>query len=169
MGRYYSGDINGKFWFGCQNSLDAETFGVPVIEVIYFEECGCKVVNFEDKFCTKCYESQEKHYEAYYGDEFEVETDLQRVEYEFEFSEDDRENIENVLKEIQFKMKDNNVDGILKEFLSWDYDGQLHYNNDLVKTVPKEFHELFARYSLGLHIIWGLDTNDGECSFKVEI
>jgi hypothetical protein len=27
MGRYYSGDINGKFWFGVQSSDDSEFFG----------------------------------------------------------------------------------------------------------------------------------------------
>lgn len=28
MGRYYSGDIEGKFWFGVQSSNDADHFGV---------------------------------------------------------------------------------------------------------------------------------------------
>ena len=28
MGRYYSGDIEGKFWFGIQSSNDADNFGV---------------------------------------------------------------------------------------------------------------------------------------------
>ena len=28
MGRYYSGDIEGKFWFGIQESNDADNFGV---------------------------------------------------------------------------------------------------------------------------------------------
>ena len=28
MGRYYSGDIDGKFWFGVQSSTDADFFGV---------------------------------------------------------------------------------------------------------------------------------------------
>ena len=28
MGRYYSGDIEGKFWFGVQSSDDADFFGV---------------------------------------------------------------------------------------------------------------------------------------------
>lgn len=28
MGRYYSGDIEGKFWFGVQSSHDADFFGV---------------------------------------------------------------------------------------------------------------------------------------------
>jgi len=27
MGRYYNGDIDGKFWFGLQSSYDAEHFG----------------------------------------------------------------------------------------------------------------------------------------------
>lgn len=27
MGRYYSGDIEGKFWFGVQDSNDADNFG----------------------------------------------------------------------------------------------------------------------------------------------
>ena len=28
MGRYYNGDIEGKFWFGVQSSDDADFFGV---------------------------------------------------------------------------------------------------------------------------------------------
>jgi len=28
MGRYYNGDIDGKFWFGVQSSNDADFFGV---------------------------------------------------------------------------------------------------------------------------------------------
>ena len=28
MGRYYSGDIEGKFWFAIQSSDDADYFGV---------------------------------------------------------------------------------------------------------------------------------------------
>ena len=28
MGRYYDGDIEGKFWFGVQSSSDADFFGV---------------------------------------------------------------------------------------------------------------------------------------------
>ena len=32
MGRYYDGDIEGKFWFGIQSSADGEFFGArPII------------------------------------------------------------------------------------------------------------------------------------------
>lgn len=32
MGRYYYGDIEGKFWFGVQSSFAADRFGVSVYE-----------------------------------------------------------------------------------------------------------------------------------------
>ena len=35
MGRYYNGDINGKFWFGVQSSDDAEQFGATTGEQGY--------------------------------------------------------------------------------------------------------------------------------------
>ena len=41
MGRYYHGDIEGKFWFGVQDSRDAEHFGgeeTPIIETFEDEE-----------------------------------------------------------------------------------------------------------------------------------
>jgi hypothetical protein len=42
MGRYYSGDIEGKFWFGVQSSTAADRFGVehsgPNYVNYYFEE-----------------------------------------------------------------------------------------------------------------------------------
>lgn len=37
MGRYYSGDINGKFWFAIQSSDDALFFGGEEIEPNYLE------------------------------------------------------------------------------------------------------------------------------------
>lgn len=37
MGRYYSGDIEGKFWFGVQSSDDADFFGANGCEPNYLE------------------------------------------------------------------------------------------------------------------------------------
>jgi hypothetical protein len=37
MGRYYSGDIEGKFWFGVQSSVAADRFGVSHNEPNYVE------------------------------------------------------------------------------------------------------------------------------------
>ena len=41
MGRYYKGDIEGKFWFGVQSSADADFFGkegAPNYLSYYFDE-----------------------------------------------------------------------------------------------------------------------------------
>jgi len=42
MGRYYNGDIEGKFWFGVQTSDDANFFGVegqaPYLEYYFVED-----------------------------------------------------------------------------------------------------------------------------------
>lgn len=37
MGRYYKGDIEGKFWFAVQSSDDADFFGVTGTEPNYLE------------------------------------------------------------------------------------------------------------------------------------
>ena len=66
MGRYYDGDIEGKFHFGIQSSDDIEN----LIENIDHEHeyewitCGCNVESNEDKrrnYCNDCYSSQEEH------------------------------------------------------------------------------------------------------------
>ena len=53
MGRYYNGDIEGKFWFAVQSSLAAERFGVPHNEPncvhFYFGEEDLDGVNAEIK------------------------------------------------------------------------------------------------------------------------
>lgn len=56
MGRYYSGDIDGKFWFGVQSSNAADRFGVTgimgtVSEELeyYFDESDLESVNKELK------------------------------------------------------------------------------------------------------------------------
>ena len=53
MGRYYNGDIEGKFWFGLQPSNAADRFGVTGVEPehisYYFEEGDLKGVEDEIK------------------------------------------------------------------------------------------------------------------------
>lgn len=62
MGRYYSGDIEGKFWFGLQSSDAADRFGVigePPAELQYFfseddlEAVENEIKNIEDSLGEK--------------------------------------------------------------------------------------------------------------------
>jgi hypothetical protein len=65
MGRYYSGDIGGKFWFAIQDSCDAEYFGNEPEEINVFYDCSCHVHNDdldnEKLFCENCFQSYEEH------------------------------------------------------------------------------------------------------------
>ena len=51
MGRYYSGDIDGKFWFALQSSDCADRFGVigvqPNVLNYYFDESDLEAVEEE--------------------------------------------------------------------------------------------------------------------------
>lgn len=38
MGRYYSGDIEGKFWFAVQSSYAPERFGAEASELYYYDD-----------------------------------------------------------------------------------------------------------------------------------
>ncbi len=53
MGRYYSGDIEGKFWFAVQSSSAADRFGVsgyqPEVSVYNFQEEDLEGVETEIK------------------------------------------------------------------------------------------------------------------------
>ena len=62
MGRYYSGDIEGKFWFGLQSSDSADRFGVTgeqpqVIQYNFTEEnlndVEEEIKNIEEKLSDK--------------------------------------------------------------------------------------------------------------------
>ena len=62
MGRYYSGDIEGKFWFGLQSSNAADRFGVigeVPAQLHYFfteddlEEVEAEIKNIEDSLGEK--------------------------------------------------------------------------------------------------------------------
>ena len=57
MGRYYNGDIEGKFWFGIQSSNSADRFGVTGNEPAYldywFDESNLEDVDAEIKSIEK--------------------------------------------------------------------------------------------------------------------
>ena len=76
MGRYYFGQISGKFWFGFQNSDDATCFGVDSKPVRNFYVCCCEIDNENDLageiYCTDCYSSYEEHCQAMIDEDIEL-------------------------------------------------------------------------------------------------
>ena len=70
MGRYYTGDIEGKFWFGVQGSTDAEYFGGQIFEPqeinYWFDEKDIKTVKKGLKTCKKRLGKNLKRLERYF-------------------------------------------------------------------------------------------------------
>lgn len=75
MGRYYSGDIEGKFWFGVQSSCAADRFGQRGYEPNYIEYYYCEehlddveaeIKRIEDELGDKL-ETLDKFFSERYG------------------------------------------------------------------------------------------------------
>ena len=66
MGRYYNGDIEGKFWFAVQNSDDADYFGVegqrPEMLEYYFDDDEIIIFNSVEEAVDKINKLSEKEY-----------------------------------------------------------------------------------------------------------
>ncbi len=59
MGRYYNGDINGKFWFAVQSSDDAEQFGASASESGYIPYSATELCPIKSRLCQIFDELQE--------------------------------------------------------------------------------------------------------------
>ena len=64
MGRFYSGDINGKFWFGIQSSYDINNL-LDIEPNVVLEWYGCRCTlhddnNEDDKYCVECFNSEKE-------------------------------------------------------------------------------------------------------------
>jgi hypothetical protein len=68
MGRYYYGDIEGKFWFAVQSSYAPERFGAVAEDVYYYDDEEGKEV-LDDSFV-----------DFYIKDKKKVEREMKRIE-----------------------------------------------------------------------------------------
>ena len=65
MGRYYDGDIQGKFWFGVQDSDDVKNL-VTIASNDYYswKVCNCAAEINDYTYCNNCYGNISEHIEA---------------------------------------------------------------------------------------------------------
>lgn len=98
MGRYYDGDISGKFWFGIQSSDDADYFGVEGVQPSYLEyEFGTDGLPEIERGIKECYAhlSQNKERLDKFFDELKSGYNDERIiehwkkEYKTELSNDE--------------------------------------------------------------------------------
>ena len=71
MGRYYRGDIEGKFWFGIQSSDDASFFGGEELEPnylsYYFDEDDLPEIEEGIRECKKELGENEEKLDKFFG------------------------------------------------------------------------------------------------------
>ena len=151
MGRYYEGDISGKFWFGIQNSNDISNLCDAEYEHGYCWSCGCDA-NLDDianyKYCINCYQSLEEHQQDL-ADYEEIYSEIEYIHYYLEKSIDQKE------IEISLNVIEAVLDTKLFEIIfGKDTDQSLYYllniSDENWKKIDKE---LLARYCLGKQIL----------------
>lgn len=185
MGRFYSGDISGKFWFGVQSSDDiSELVSYTPIQNYIWKSCGCYVDEDvpEGKYCMGCYDSIESHileveeHDNYHDGLLYIE------DQEFIYALDNNTHYRHLLdtmNELKLRIhpdimsefdKIEQNDNILDAFSgvfnhTHDYmNKNIKYDSDIEKH--KEC-QLLARYTLGYQIEYCLRTN-GTCNIRCE-
>jgi len=185
MGRNYTGDICGKFWFSIQNSDDADNFGCKGILNNYrFYGCNCPISSFDLNickqnnqviFCNVCYTSPKDHKNS-------VNNLLQKnknlLYYEcgeqliYKFNHEHIRDVKFVLNDLE-----KNVSKYIKSFEiiddpdiedRIDYDIELNEDQYKDETNDEIILKYIARLCLGRQIIYCLEKN-GKCNFTAEI
>ncbi len=183
MGRFYSGDIEGKFWFAVQDSNDIENLVniTPNIEYAW-KACNCFAEIDDDDYCSCCYDTKEDHInDAIEQGEYE-EKCLYYEDGSIGYSLDKETHYEELLDNMN-KLKTQIGEEIIKEFdkieqtddimnaFTGVFNKVLPFINNM-KEEEKEKRQklavLVARYTLGYQIEYCLRTNDS-CNVNCEI
>jgi len=173
MGRFYSGDIHGKFWFGIQNSNDINNLITSEFIIGYcWKECNCEVLfnnNEPEKYyCDNCYSSKDEHIKHViennnYEDEL-LYYESQEIIYHLNKSNHYKE-LNNNMNKLKLQIDDNIIqemnnikqtDDILNAFSGVFNNVTKLLNN----TEDKKICEYVARYILGYQIQYCLNKND---------
>ena len=180
MGRFYSGDIEGKFWFGVQDSDDVENLVTIKGNTDYsWHVCNC-VAEIDEDYCRQCYETKEDHIDAAIEEEEYDNSCLYYEECSHGYSldkgthyEELLANMENLKKEIpegvvKFFENIEQNDKILDAFTGVFNDINKHFGEkNENEEERKKLQVLIARYTLGYQIEYCLRTTDS-CNINCE-
>ena len=187
MGRFYNGDIYGKFWFGIQSSDDvSELVSYDNPEQCYiWKSCNCDVDednidNIEGKYCTGCYDSIDDHiaevveFEDYedgllYSEEQSINYSLNKDTHYQELLDSMnklklRIHPDIITEFAKIEQNDNILDAFSGVFDNMDYNN-ITYESE---TEKHKALEIIARYTLGYQIEYCLRMR-GVCNIKCEI
>ena len=183
MGRFYFGQISGKFWFGVQSSSDPEYFGVTHTDVVQFHVCGCEIddkfierivqdeityinVNKPNIFCRDCFESYAQHKQSMIDDDITYDDNTwfastAEIYYVFE-----SKHIDFVKEQVQ-KLEDE-VGKYMASYVIKDESDEITYDYTCPKDLLGNELILVARLCLGRQILHCLHIH-GKCIFTAEL
>jgi len=174
MGRFYSGDISGKFWFGVQNSDDASHFGLKHTDIMTYHVCGCTCESMDrDTYCTDCYSSFEEHVQAINDDDCiddicdnsVMTCYVSECEICYEFEKQHLEIVEERVRKLE-----NIVGQYMSSYKIVEKNGDIQYDidDDIIPTIgDSETLMYIARLCLGKQILYCLQQK-GQCHFYAE-
>lgn len=184
MGRFYNGDIEGRFWFGVQDSDDIENLVNITPNTEYaWKACNCFAEIDCMDYCKTCYENKEEHInDAVEQGEYE-EKSLYYEECSHEYCLDKETHYQELVDNMN-ELKTKIPEEIIKEFDKIEQTDDIlnaftgvfdkthpmvnKVNDDFVfgetvfgeKTKKRSLAELVARYTLGYQIEYCLRTTD---------
>tara|TARA_B110000967_G_C18797085_1_gene516363 strand:- start:520 stop:1092 length:573 start_codon:yes stop_codon:yes gene_type:complete len=189
MGRYYHGAIEGKFWFGIQDSDDISNLVTITPEMSYmWKACLCCANIEDDDYCNDCYESKEEHEEAVIEADGENEDNCLYIEEQTIIYYLDRDLHYKELKEnmdiLRLKIdpeiiaefdKIEQNDKILNAFTGV-FDNSVKKLNEIEKGKKKKTElyvtdrsmSIVARYTIGYQLEYYLRATDEDCYVNCE-
>jgi hypothetical protein len=185
MGRFYDGDIQGKFWFGIQYSDDVENL-ITVKPYTHhsWKVCDCVAEIEDETYCKGCYDCITSHIDAAVEEERYEDECLYYEEcshgYNLDKSTHYQELIDNMVK-----LKNEIPPNIITEFENIEQNDNIldafthifDKTHTLVNKITDEFiyldsnknqiAKMVARYTLGYQIEYCLRTTD-TCNISCE-
>lgn len=183
MGRFYNGDITGKFWFGIQESNDiSNLIDINYIPELFWKICNCGANPLTTNYCNICFSSNKEHMNKII-EENEYDDRLMYYEQSVVTYEIDKELYYNELNTNMNKLKlkipaiiidsfDNiqHNDDILNAFTGV-FDHIIEILNNIKNTEQTEdiniLSGLVARYIIGFQIQYYLKNHD-HCTIYCE-
>jgi hypothetical protein len=184
MGRYYNGDISGKFWFGIQDSNDIHNL-ITMDSYKYYnwKKCGCCADIEGSNYCNCCYNTLKEHiddvkndddYEdncLYYEEccqDYNIDKSVHYQELVDSMSELKKEINDEIIEEFDKIPQDDNI----LDAFTGVFDNSLKLLNSLNKEIQekqekKKLETLVARYTLGYQIEYCLRKNE-TCNVSCE-
>jgi len=185
MGRFYDGDIQGKFWFGIQDSDDVENLITTKPYTHHsWKVCDCVAEIEDEKYCKGCYGCISEHIDAAVEEERYEDECLYYEEcsrgYNLDKSTHYQELIDNMAK-----LKNEIPPDIITEFECIKQNDDIldafthifDKTHAIVNKITDEFiyidsnknqiAKMVARYTLGYQIEYCLRTTD-TCNISCE-